>query len=123
MLNAALAGAMVRGVQRNNISACVKHWVLNSRAATLLNSWVQGGCNSRPWHEVAAEIKALRLSLEDLEALGLPELFPGVIIVPPFGEKERRVRACRGRPSNSPHVRFAVLCVQGSVRADVCVSV
>ena len=31
VLNAALAGAMVRGVQRNNISACVKHWVLNSQ--------------------------------------------------------------------------------------------
>ena len=29
-LNAALAGPMVRGIQRNNISACVKHWIFNS---------------------------------------------------------------------------------------------
>ena len=30
-LNAALAGPMVRGIQSNNISACVKHWIFNSQ--------------------------------------------------------------------------------------------
>ena len=30
-MNAALAGPMVRGVQSNNISACVKHWIFNSQ--------------------------------------------------------------------------------------------
>jgi len=31
VLNAALAGAMVRGIQSQNVSACVKHWVYNSQ--------------------------------------------------------------------------------------------
>jgi len=30
-LNAALAGPMVAGIQSNNISACVKHWIFNSQ--------------------------------------------------------------------------------------------
>ena len=30
-LNAALTGPYVRGVQSNNISACVKHWIFNSQ--------------------------------------------------------------------------------------------
>jgi len=30
-LNAAMTGPMVRGVQSNNISACVKHWIFNSQ--------------------------------------------------------------------------------------------
>ena len=30
-LNAALAGAMVRGIQSNALSACVKHWIFNSQ--------------------------------------------------------------------------------------------
>lgn len=31
VLNAALAGPMVRGIQSNNLSACVKHWIFNSQ--------------------------------------------------------------------------------------------
>ena len=31
VLNAALSAAMVKGVQSNNISACVKHWIFNSQ--------------------------------------------------------------------------------------------
>jgi len=30
-LNAAMAGPMVTGIQSNNISACVKHWIFNSQ--------------------------------------------------------------------------------------------
>lgn len=31
--NAALAGAMVRGIQSNSLSACVKHWIFNSQVS------------------------------------------------------------------------------------------
>jgi beta-glucosidase len=31
--NAALAGAMVRGIQSNALSACVKHWIFNSQVS------------------------------------------------------------------------------------------
>ena len=31
VLNAALAGPLVQGIQSNNISACVKHWIFNSQ--------------------------------------------------------------------------------------------
>ena len=54
----------------------------------MLNAYLLGGCMSRPWDEVEADIASLELTFEQLEAMGLEYLFPGVIVLPPFGAKE-----------------------------------
>ena len=63
-------------------------WMLRSRHAALLNGYLTGGCSARPWAEVEDEIKSLNLTFAQLESLGLEYMFPGVIVLPPFGARE-----------------------------------
>lgn len=69
-----------------------KRWMLFSDAATRVNSFLLGGCSPmyRDWQEVEAEIEALHLSLEELSSIGLEHLFPGIVMVPLFGDKEQK---------------------------------
>eukprot|EP00239_Pterosperma_sp_CCMP1384_P003336 CAMPEP_0197843682 /NCGR_PEP_ID=MMETSP1438-20131217/594_1 /TAXON_ID=1461541 /ORGANISM="Pterosperma sp., Strain CCMP1384" /LENGTH=275 /DNA_ID=CAMNT_0043453993 /DNA_START=177 /DNA_END=1004 /DNA_ORIENTATION=- len=61
--------------------------VLLRPVATLLNSYLAGGCR-RPWEEVQDDIKAFELSVDFLSTMGLEELHPDVVMVPPMGHEQ-----------------------------------